>query len=136
MRLGLINFDALRASIKISAAATELFQLNNIRTEVFETETIQQFRQVCNVYKLGCGFDAIVLIIDSADDQVKTELDDMLADEEIADVPLLIMGNNIDTLHAKNEELVVRRLNLSDQLTGVSLMTEFMTIVLFCFVFY
>eukprot|EP00035_Acanthoeca_spectabilis_P033561 m.24291 g.24291 ORF g.24291 m.24291 type:complete len:195 (+) comp6055_c0_seq1:257-841(+) len=66
--------------------------------------------------------DAIVFLVDAAHPkrfpEVKQELDELLADEQIAQLPVLILGNKIDKRGAVAEGELIAALGLEGQLTG------------------
>lgn len=66
--------------------------------------------------------DAVVYIVDSADrerlPESKKELDALLSDESLADIPFLILGNKIDLPHACSEDDIRHMLGLINYTTG------------------
>ncbi|KAA8496821.1 GTP-binding protein SAR1B [Porphyridium purpureum] len=66
--------------------------------------------------------DAIIFMVDAADrerfPEVKKELDQLLADEALADVPFLIFGNKIDLQEAAPEDELRHALGLIHLTTG------------------
>eukprot|EP00037_Helgoeca_nana_P014401 m.134463 g.134463 ORF g.134463 m.134463 type:complete len:194 (+) comp22532_c0_seq1:191-772(+) len=68
--------------------------------------------------------DGIVFIVDAHDkwrlEDAKAELDELLADDDIAQCPILVLGNKIDMHGAVSEEELTSALGLGGQLTGKS----------------
>jgi len=66
--------------------------------------------------------DGIVFIIDVADGQrlaeSKREFDGLLADEQLAHAPILILGNKIDATDAQSEDFVRQYFGLYGLTTG------------------
>lgn len=66
--------------------------------------------------------DAIVFLVDSADRdrlaEAKYELDTLLSDEGLLDIPFLILGNKIDIPNACSEEDLRHYLGLTNYTTG------------------
>ncbi|VDL98120.1 unnamed protein product [Schistocephalus solidus] len=66
--------------------------------------------------------DGIVFIVDASENErfmeAKTELDSLIMDQQVANAPILILGNKIDKPTAVNEALLRNYLGLDGQLTG------------------
>lgn len=66
--------------------------------------------------------DAVVYLVDAYDKErfteSKKELDALLSDEALADVPFLVLGNKIDIPYAASEEELRFHLGLSNFTTG------------------
>ena len=66
--------------------------------------------------------DAIVFLIDSCDrarfQESKVELDSLLTDEQLANCPVLILGNKIDRAGAASEDELRQVFGLYGQTTG------------------
>lgn len=66
--------------------------------------------------------DAIVFLIDVANEkrflEAKTELDNILKEEQIANLPILILGNKIDKFGAKSEHEILQLFGLTGLMTG------------------
>ncbi|KAG8439137.1 hypothetical protein GDO86_005377, partial [Hymenochirus boettgeri] len=74
------------------------------------------------------AINGIVFLIDCADHQrlseSKQELDALMADETIASVPILILGNKIDRPEAINEERLLHIFGIFGQTTGKGKITH------------
>lgn len=66
--------------------------------------------------------DAIVFLVDAADrdrlTESKRELDSLLADDSLSDVPFLVLGNKIDLPHACSEDDLRHYMGLMNMTTG------------------
>jgi len=66
--------------------------------------------------------DAVVYLVDAVDKErfaeSKKELDALLADDSLANVPFLVLGNKIDIPYAASEEELRYYLGLSNFTTG------------------
>ncbi|WP_159299293.1 ADP-ribosylation factor-like protein, partial [Klebsiella pneumoniae] len=66
--------------------------------------------------------DAVVYLVDAYDTdrfpESKKELDALLSDESLANVPFLILGNKIDITYTASEDDLRRELGLSNLTSG------------------
>ena len=62
--------------------------------------------------------DGIVFLIDTQDDErfelAKEQLDDILKDDQLNDVPILLLGNKIDLPHSCSKRALISALGLED----------------------
>lgn len=76
-----------------------------------------RLKQFCHVQ-----VDAVVYLVDAFDKErfaeSKKELDALLSDDALANVPFLILGNKIDISYAASEEELRYHLGLSNFTTG------------------
>ena len=69
------------------------------------------------LWKTYCGSaDGVVFLVDSTDyarmDEIKTELSEILASEEMHDIPVLVLGNKVDLPTAPSEAQLKESLGL------------------------
>ncbi|KAK3444407.1 hypothetical protein EUGRSUZ_A00346 [Eucalyptus grandis] len=66
--------------------------------------------------------DAVAYVVDASDrerfEESKRELDALLSDEALANVPFVVLGNKIDIPHAASEDELRFQLGLTDFTTG------------------
>ncbi|OWM71137.1 hypothetical protein CDL15_Pgr011264 [Punica granatum] len=71
---------------------------------------------------MSCMVHAVVYLVDSCDRErfaeAKKELDALLSDDSLTNVPFLILGNKIDILNAASENELRYFLGLADSTTG------------------
>jgi len=81
---------------------------------------VHQVRRVWKDY--FPAVDAIVFLIDVWDrqrfDESITELESLLSDEQLANCPILILGNKIDKIGAAGEQEIRHIFNLNGKTTG------------------
>ena len=80
--------------------------LGNIKFQTYDLGGHQQARRIWRNY--FAMVDAIVFIVDSADrsrlSESKVELDSLLSEDDLSQVPILILGNKIDLQNSVSEE--------------------------------
>jgi GTP-binding protein SAR1 len=114
--------DRLAQHVPTQHATSEEVILGNVRFRAFDLGGHEVARQIWRNYYTNV--DAIVYIVDAIDrerfPESKAELDRLLADEQLSDVPFLILGNKIDVPHAASEEELRTALGLHHLTTGKS----------------
>ena len=101
-------------------ATSEELSIGNIRFTTFDLGGHRQARRVWKEY--FPAVDAIVFIIDSVDrgrfQEVKSELNSLLTDEQLSECPILILGNKIDDPRSVSEDELRHVMGLFRQTTG------------------
>eukprot|EP00210_Caulerpa_lentillifera_P006158 g5885.t1 len=99
---------------------SEELQISGINFKAFDLGGHEIARRLWKDY--FTKVDAIVFLVDSADHdrlpESKKELDALLSDESLADIPFLILGNKIDIPNACSEEDIRHYLGLTNYTTG------------------
>lgn len=99
---------------------SEELSLGGIKFTTFDLGGHAQARRVWKNY--FPAVDAIVFIVDAAQpdrfEEAKRELNGLILDEDIAEAPILILGNKIDKPGAASEEDLKAQLGLVGQTTG------------------
>ncbi|KAL5699358.1 GTP-binding protein SAR1a [Ranunculus cassubicifolius] len=112
--------ERLLQSAPTQRPTSEELQIGNILLTAFDLGGHQIARRVWKDYY--SNVDAVVYLVDAFDKErfaeAKEQLDALLSDETLADVPFLILGNKIDTPYASSEEELSYYLGVSHQKTG------------------
>lgn len=99
---------------------SEELQMEGINFKAFDLGGHEIARRVWKDY--FAKVDAIVFLVDSADPErfpeAKKELDSLLSEDYLAQIPFLILGNKIDIANAAPEEELRRSLGLHNITTG------------------
>lgn len=99
---------------------SEELQIEGIAFKAFDLGGHEIARKIWRDYY--AKVDAIVFLVDAADrdrlNESKVELDGLLKDDSLADVPFLVLGNKIDLPHACSEADLRHYLGLTNMTTG------------------
>lgn len=99
---------------------SEELSIGQIRFKAFDLGGHEIARRVWKDYY--AKVDGIIFLVDSMDKnrfpESKRELDGLLSDESLGDVPFLILGNKIDMPQAASEEELRHSLGLTNYTTG------------------
>ncbi|KAL5730829.1 GTP-binding protein SAR1a [Ranunculus cassubicifolius] len=119
--LRMLKDETLTQSAPTQHPTAEELQIGNILLTAFDLGGHQIARRVWKDYY--SQVNAVVYLIDAVDreriPEAKKELDALLSDESLADVPFLILGNKIDnTYYAASEEELSYWLGVDNLKTG------------------
>lgn len=100
--------------------SSEAIVVGNINFKTFDLGGHRQARRVWKNY--FPAVNAIVFLVDCTDrerfDESREELASLLTDEQISDVPIVVLGNKIDVIGAAGEDELRTALGLHGQTTG------------------
>jgi GTP-binding protein SAR1 len=112
--------DRVALHVPTQMPTAEEVVIENIRFRAFDLGGHAAARQIWRNYY--AKVDGVVFLVDAVDrerfQEVKTELDGLLEDEMLTDVPFLILGNKIDVPRAAGEEELRSALGLHHLTTG------------------
>jgi GTP-binding protein SAR1 len=108
------------ASNSLHAHPLQELQMAGINFKAFDLGGHEIARKVWKDYY--AKVDAIVFLVDAADrdrfPESKQELDSLLSDDSLSEVPFLVLGNKIDIPQAASEEELRYALGLTNLTTG------------------
>jgi len=103
--LHMLKDASLSQHTPTSQPTKEELVMGNIRFNAYDLGGHVGVRRLWKEYSVGC--DAVVYLVDAHDTErikeAKQELDSLLASEELANVPFLILGNKIDLPESLSE---------------------------------
>lgn len=118
--LHMLKSDCLGQHAPTLHATSEELRLGGMRLRTFDLGGHKQARRVWRDY--FPTVDAVVYLVDCADRErlweAKVEFDSLLADEQISQCPILVLGNKIDKPAAVNELELLNFFEISGKTTG------------------
>ena len=118
--LHMLKDNALGQHIPTLHPTAEVLSMGGMQFTTFDLGGHRQARRVWKTY--FPAVDGIVFIIDVADTvrlaESKVEFDSLLADEQLASAPILVLGNKIDKAEAVSEDQIRQLFGLYGLTTG------------------
>lgn len=118
--LHMLRDDRMAQHVPTLHPTSEELTMGSIKFTTFDLGGHHQARRVWKDY--FPAVDAIVFLIDTYDrdrfPESKQELDGLLSDEQLANCPVLILGNKIDRPGAASEQEIRQYFGLNGQTTG------------------
>jgi len=112
--------DRVALHVPTQQPTAEEIVIGAVRFRAFDLGGHEAARQIWRNYY--AKVDAVVFLVDSVDrerfPEVKSELDGLLGDDQLKDVPFLVLGNKIDMRGAASEEELRMSLGLHTLTTG------------------
>ena len=115
-----LKSDSIAQNVPTLHATSQELTIKNLRFTAIDIGGHFQARRVWRDYFMAV--DVIVFLVDSQDTarlmESKYELDQLLADEQIQNCPILILGNKIDMPGSIGEGALIHSLGLYGRTTG------------------
>ena len=125
--LQMLKCDKVSQPVPTLHPTSESLSLGGINFTTYDLGGHEQARRVWKEY--FPAIDAIVFLVDCADhyriNEAREELEALLGDEQIAGVPIVIMGNKIDKHNALSEAQLSDALGITQHRTGKGQKNEY-----------